>query len=173
MGRLRVIGQSEAEAAMLEATGGGSILIEAQSSGWVCLCAAAGARDGAAPSRTAATGSGRSVAATVGKGNLERGPVHAAKSHGPRGTAAAMAPPVRRARGRRKGFPSVLQPLVLPALKNGGPTWPPANAEAVRVQACFSLIAAIEDTNLLHRGGNHGSLLRTKRCPNPFLIGAA
>jgi triphosphoribosyl-dephospho-CoA synthase len=30
------------------------------------------------------------------------------------------------------------------------------DAEATRVQACFALIAAVEDTNLLHRGGIAG-----------------
>ena len=30
------------------------------------------------------------------------------------------------------------------------------DAEAARVEACFALIAALEDTNLLHRGGLAG-----------------
>ena len=30
------------------------------------------------------------------------------------------------------------------------------DAEAARVEACFALIASVEDTNLLHRGGLEG-----------------
>ncbi|PNE70303.1 hypothetical protein A8H38_31510 [Burkholderia thailandensis] len=32
----------------------------------------------------------------------------------------------------------------------------PHDAEAARVQACFALIAVLDDTNLLHRGGRDG-----------------
>src|SRR5258708_12668146 len=52
------------------------------------------------------------------------------------------------------GFPSVYG-VGLPALKQAA-IMAPADAEAVRVHACFSLIAAVEDTNLLHRGGTTG-----------------
>ena len=53
------------------------------------------------------------------------------------------------------GFPSVYQ-VGLPALHlgriiSGG------DDEAARVQACFALIAKVEDTNLLHRGGTNGA----------------
>lgn len=52
------------------------------------------------------------------------------------------------------GFPTVYD-IGLPALRDaqkltGG------SDEAVRVQTCFALIAQIEDTNLLHRGGPDG-----------------
>jgi triphosphoribosyl-dephospho-CoA synthase len=52
------------------------------------------------------------------------------------------------------GFPSVYQ-IGLPALKRGARTVP-GDAEAARVEACFALIASVEDTNLLHRGGLDG-----------------
>ena len=52
------------------------------------------------------------------------------------------------------GFHSVYN-IGLPALQEGVLT-APADAEAVRVHACFSLIATVEDTNLLHRGGTSG-----------------
>ncbi|KVU85023.1 hypothetical protein WL38_25890 [Burkholderia ubonensis] len=32
----------------------------------------------------------------------------------------------------------------------------PGDPEAARVDACFALIAALDDTNLLHRGGQAG-----------------
>ncbi|MFJ5488730.1 triphosphoribosyl-dephospho-CoA synthase, partial [Hansschlegelia beijingensis] len=32
----------------------------------------------------------------------------------------------------------------------------PGDPEAARVEACFALIAVLEDTNLLHRGGSEG-----------------
>jgi triphosphoribosyl-dephospho-CoA synthase len=38
----------------------------------------------------------------------------------------------------------------------------PGDTEAARVQACFALIASLEDTNLLHRGGMSG--LRYAQC---------
>jgi triphosphoribosyl-dephospho-CoA synthase len=53
-----------------------------------------------------------------------------------------------------RGFPSVYL-IGLPALCRAS-RWVPNDAEAARVQACFALIAAVEDTNLLHRGGAQG-----------------
>jgi triphosphoribosyl-dephospho-CoA synthase len=146
MGRLRVIG-IEAEAAMLEATGGinthrGAIF------GLGLLCAAAGARCSGTVESTAPLGS--VVARRWGKEILS-GPV-TLRSHG------------REARRRygaggarcqaADGFPSVYS-IGLPALEQAA-IMAPADAEAVRVHACFSLIAAVEDTNLLHRGGAAG-----------------
>jgi triphosphoribosyl-dephospho-CoA synthase len=146
MGRLRVIG-IEAEAAMLEATGGinthrGAIF------GLGLLCAAAGARCSGTVESTAPLGS--VVARRWGKEILS-GPV-TLRSHG------------REARRRygaggarcqaADGFPSVYS-IGLPALKQAA-IMAPTDAEAVRVHACFSLIAAVEDTNLLHRGGTAG-----------------
>lgn len=53
------------------------------------------------------------------------------------------------------GFPSVYQ-VGLPALHLGR-TLSGGDEEAARVQACFALIAKVEDTNLLHRGGREGA----------------
>ena len=52
------------------------------------------------------------------------------------------------------GFPSVYE-IGLPALRRAA-LIAPGDGEAARVQACFALIAALEDTNLLHRGGLSG-----------------
>jgi triphosphoribosyl-dephospho-CoA synthase len=52
------------------------------------------------------------------------------------------------------GFPSVLE-VGLPALRLGR-RLAPGNPEAARVQAFFALVAAVDDTNLLHRGGADG-----------------
>ena len=53
------------------------------------------------------------------------------------------------------GFPSVYQ-VGLPALHLGR-SLAGGDDEAARVQACFALIATVEDTNLLHRGGMDGA----------------
>lgn len=52
------------------------------------------------------------------------------------------------------GF-SAVYTVALPALRLGR-RLAPADAEAARVQACMSLIATVEDTNLLYRGGLEG-----------------
>ena len=52
------------------------------------------------------------------------------------------------------GFQSVLE-VGLPALRVGR-RLAPGNQEAARVQAFFALLAAVDDTNLLHRGGADG-----------------
>jgi triphosphoribosyl-dephospho-CoA synthase len=52
------------------------------------------------------------------------------------------------------GFPSVYQ-VGLPALRKAH-LLSPDDTEAARVQACFALIAILEDTNMLHRGGLAG-----------------
>jgi triphosphoribosyl-dephospho-CoA synthase len=53
-----------------------------------------------------------------------------------------------------RGFPSIYL-VGLPALQSAAP-WVPDDAEAARVQACFALIASVDDTNILHRGGMQG-----------------
>jgi triphosphoribosyl-dephospho-CoA synthase len=53
------------------------------------------------------------------------------------------------------GFPSVYD-IGLPALQLGR-VLAPEDAGAASVQACFALIAAVRDTNLLHRGGADGA----------------
>lgn len=52
------------------------------------------------------------------------------------------------------GFPSVYN-VGMPALRRAAQL-APCDAQAARVQACFALIAQLEDTNLLHRGGAAG-----------------
>jgi len=146
MGRLRVIG-IEAEAAMLRATAGvnthrGAIF------GLGLLCAAAGARWSGTVESSAPLGS--IVARRWGKEILS-GPV-TLRSHGLEARRHYGAGGARRQAA--DGFPSVYG-VGLPALKQAA-IMAPADAEAVRVHACFSLIAAVEDTNLLHRGGTAG-----------------
>nr|WP_321985888.1 triphosphoribosyl-dephospho-CoA synthase MdcB [uncultured Lichenicoccus sp.] len=51
------------------------------------------------------------------------------------------------------GFPHVYQ-VALPALRAARAKG--ADERSARVQACFALIAGLEDTNLLHRGGRDG-----------------
>lgn len=52
------------------------------------------------------------------------------------------------------GFPT-LYGVGLPAFRRGG-RLRPDDPEAARVEACLALIAHLEDTNLLHRGGPEG-----------------
>jgi triphosphoribosyl-dephospho-CoA synthase len=146
MGRLRVIG-IEAEVAMLEVTAGvnthrGAIF------GLGLLCAAAGARWSGTVESVVPLGS--VVARRWGK-EILGGPVtlrshglEARRRHGAGGARCQAA----------DGFPSVYG-VGLPALRQAA-IMAPTDAEAVRVHACFSLIAAVEDTNLLHRGGTAG-----------------
>jgi triphosphoribosyl-dephospho-CoA synthase len=150
MGRLRSIGL-RAEAAMRAATGGvnthrGAIF------GLGLLCAAAGAiaeisAEGAAvaPMRLG------HVVVRQWAADIQRGPIPLF-SHG----AAAL----RRygAGGARAeaagGFRSVYE-VGWPALRQGR-SLQPDDPGAPPVQACFALIAAVHDTNLLHRGGGDG-----------------
>jgi triphosphoribosyl-dephospho-CoA synthase len=146
MSVLRKIGL-RAERAMLHATGGvnthrGAIF------GVGLLCAAAGLREGGyADSQTPL---GVHVSHRWGR-EILAGP-RLSDSHG------EMAGSRYGAGGARQeaaqGFPCVYQ-IGLPALRDAARV-APGNAEAVRVQACFALIAALEDTNLLHRGGLDG-----------------
>jgi triphosphoribosyl-dephospho-CoA synthase len=146
MGRLRIIGL-EAEAAMLAATSGvnthrGAIF------GLGLLCAAAGARAGGRVDPALSLGA---VVSRLWGSSILDGPVllHSHGSAARRRFAAGGA----RAEAAR-GFPSVYQ-IGLPALRRGALA-APADAEATRVEACFALIACVEDTNLLHRGGLDG-----------------
>jgi triphosphoribosyl-dephospho-CoA synthase len=146
MGRMRVIGM-EAEAAMLAATSGanthrGAIF------GLGLLCAAAGARAGGRVDPALPLGV---IVSRLWSSSIFDGPV-LLHSHGSA---------VRRrygAGGARveaaDGFPSVYR-TGLPALLRGTRAVP-GNAEAARIEACFALIASVEDTNLLHRGGPDG-----------------
>lgn len=160
MGRLRVIGL-EAEAAMLAATGGvnthrGAIF------GLGLLCAAAGARAAGRADRDLPLGLAVSL---LWDSDILNGPI-LLRSHG-----TAMR---RRygAGGARleaaQGFPSVYD-IALPALHHAR-KHRPADEEAARVGACFALIASVEDTNLLHRGGLPG-LAFAQRSARSFLRG--
>ncbi|PNE76837.1 triphosphoribosyl-dephospho-CoA synthase MdcB [Burkholderia thailandensis] len=151
MPTLRKIGL-RAERAMLAATGGvnthrGAIF------GLGLLCAAAGLR--ASPQHARCTPSaGATLGALVAArwGDEILGGPRLADSHGERagrryGAGGARA----EAAG---GFPRVYA-VGVPALRDGARR-APHDAEAARVQACFALIAVLDDTNLLHRGGRDG-----------------
>jgi triphosphoribosyl-dephospho-CoA synthase len=144
MGRLRVIGVA-AERAMLARTGGvnthrGAIF------GMGLLCAAAGFR---AAYRVSVT-LGAIIAARWGAEILE-GPItlrshgtEVARRHGAGGARAQAA----------AGFPALYE-VALPELRSAR-MLAPGDPEAARVQACMGLIATVEDTNLLYRGGLEG-----------------
>jgi triphosphoribosyl-dephospho-CoA synthase len=153
MDELRAIGV-KAEAAMLAASGGvnthrGAIF------GLGLLCAAAAqTRDGGTLGLFVRRRYGRAIAA---------GPV-ALTSHGARAGRAYGAPG---ARGEAAaGFPSVYA-IGAPALTQGR-RLAPGDPEAARVHAAFALIAAVADTNLLHRGGARG-LAFAQDAANAFL----
>lgn len=109
------------------------------------LCAAAGARAGGRidPRRTL----GQEVSQLWGRSILD-GPVPL-NSHGGKACRRFGAGGARLEAAQ--GFPSIYE-VGLPALRRGARN-APQDPEAARVEACFALIAALEDTNLLHRGG--------------------
>jgi triphosphoribosyl-dephospho-CoA synthase len=143
MDALRAIGL-EAEGAMLAATGGvnthrGAIF------GLGLLCAAAGAASAARLPWGASTLC-RTVRLCWGQA-ITRGPIPL-RSHG---TAALLQYGAGGARAQAAaGFPHA-QKIGLPALR-----LMPGDANAARVQSFFALLATVEDTNLLHRGGTEG-----------------
>ena len=153
MDELRAIGLA-AEQAMLAATGGinthrGAIF------GLGLLCAAVGAAsvgsgfiDGA--SRRPAPMLGEIVRRRWGPA-IVSGPV-LSHSHG---TAALLRFGAGGARAQAAaGFPIVFE-VGLPALRLGR-RFVPGDVQAARVQAFFALLASVEDTNLLYRGGTDG-----------------
>lgn len=156
MPRLRAIGL-EAERAMLRATGGvnthrGAIF------GLGLLCAAAGARlKGARGGRL-----GDVVERLWGEEIL--GTPSAPDSHGGRAARRYGAGGARQEAA--DGFPTLYR-TGLPALRRGA-LLAPGDDEAARVQSCFALIAALGDTNLLHRGGAEG-LAFAQRAARGFL----
>ncbi|WP_323123011.1 triphosphoribosyl-dephospho-CoA synthase MdcB [Burkholderia alba] len=168
MAALRRIGL-RAEHAMLAATGGvnthrGAIF------GLGLMCAAAGRRAaGGAPAATAAT-LGAIVARRWGAEIL--GGPRPSDSHGERAMRRHGVGGARREAA--DGFASVYR-VGLPALRSAA-RLAPGDAEAARVHACFALIAALDDTNLLHRGGRDG-LDFAQRAARVFLarggVGAA
>ena len=143
MGQLRLIG-IEAEAAMLAATGGvnthrGAIF------GMGLLCAAAGFRQLSSPASL-----GEIVRALWAR-DIIRGPIPL-HSHG-----SEMARKHGAGGARREaalGFPSVYAKAI-PALDEGR-ALAPDDPEAARVHAIMRLIASVEDTNILYRGGPEG-----------------
>jgi triphosphoribosyl-dephospho-CoA synthase len=146
--KLRAIGL-DAEEAMLRATGGinthrGAIF------GLGLLAAAAGRRASgfAEPERSLGD-----IVVNTWRSDLLHGPT-------PPGTNGANARRRYGVGGARdeaaSGFPSAYE-IALPALADGD-RLSNGHAEAGRVQAIFALIAALEDTNLLHRGGLAGLL---------------
>lgn len=144
MSRLRKIG-IEAEASMLSCTGGinthrGAIF------GLGLLVAAAGLRQATGTTDTL----GALVARRWGKDILQ-GPVNP-HSHGgvvlrQYGVGGARAQAAQ-------GFPAIYG-LGLPALREGL-SLAKGRAHDARVHLCFCLIAELDDTNLLHRGGQPG-----------------
>lgn len=144
MDRLRAIGVA-AERAMLLATCGvnthrGAIF------GLGLLCAAAGLRRAYGVSRPL----GGLIRERWGEAILS-GPTplrsHGAEAQRRYGAGGARAEAAL-------GLPSVYE-IALPALR-AARELAPGDEEAARVQACMALVAAVADTNLLHRGGLQG-----------------
>jgi len=151
MSCLRAIGL-RAEAAMLVATGGvnthrGAIF------GLGLLCAAAGTTTCLSDDGTVyAAGKLGVIVARRWGDEIQRGPIPL-HSHG---SAALRRYGAGGARSEAAaGFPSIYD-IGLPALRLGR-ALAPQDAGAAAVQACFTLIAAVRDTNLLHRGGADGA----------------
>lgn len=150
MSVLRRIGL-RAEHAMLRATGGvnthrGAIF------GLGLLCAAAGSRstDGPRADSSAIPTLGELVSRNWSAGILA-GP-RPTNSHG---EIAGRRYGVGGARHEAaSGFANVYR-IGIPALREAN-VLRPGDAMAARVHACFALIAAVDDTNLLHRGGETG-----------------
>ena len=162
---LRTIGLA-AEAAMMKATGG----VNAHRGAIFSLgliCAAEGARGyitGSAEERAGAVGE------LWGEAILRRPP--STFSHG--GAAARRFGAGGAREEAAAGFPTSAA-VGLPALRQGR-RLRPADTNAVRVQCFFALMAEVEDTNLLHRGGSDG-LCFARQAASQFLaaggVGAA
>ncbi len=149
MADLRAIGL-KAETAMMRATGG----VNAHRGAIFSLgliCAAAGAKgEGHGVGRAGAEALAEAVGHLWGPA-ISRAPVSAV-SHGGRaarrfgvGGASAEA---------ASGFPTI-RAVGLPALRFGR-SCAPGDPEAARVHCFFALLAVVDDTNLLHRGGADG-----------------
>lgn len=162
--RLRRIGMT-AEEAMLRATGGvnthrGAIF------GLGLLCAAAGYAGRAGSHHD--TGSSPSLGTIVREqwGAVIGAPARADRSHGARARRRYGAGGARaQAAG---GFMHVYQ-IGWPALRHGRQL-ADGDENAARVHCCFGLLAALTDTNLLHRGGLSGLWFARERA-QAFLRG--
>ena len=151
MNTLREIGV-EAERAMMAATGGvnthrGAIF------GLGLICAAAGAvwsGTGRAELQWRANVLGATVRQRWGQA-IMRGPIPL-HSHGTNALRLFGAGGARAQAAA--GFPHVIE-IGLPALRLGR-RLAPDDPEAARVQSFFAILASIEDTNLLYRGGTGG-----------------
>jgi triphosphoribosyl-dephospho-CoA synthase len=151
MNTLREIGV-EAERAMMAATGGvnthrGAIF------GLGLICAAAGAvwsETGRAELQWRATALGATVRQRWGQA-IMRGPIPL-HSHGTNALRLFGAGGARAQAAA--GFPHAIE-VGLPALRLGR-RLAPDDREAARVQSFFAILASIEDTNLLYRGGTAG-----------------
>lgn len=145
MQQLRAIGL-RAEAAMMRATSGinahrGAIF----SLGLICAAAGAiGDAPGSAEARADVVRSlwGDAIADAPASPVSHGG--RAARRYGVGGASAEAA----------AGFPTI-RSVGLPALRHGR-TVAPDETEAARVQCFFALLAVVDDTNLLHRGGADG-----------------
>lgn len=145
MGDLRAVGL-RAEAAMLRATGGvnahrGAIF----SLGLICAAAgAAGPGTDSAEERAEMVGRlwGDAIARAPTSATSHGG--RAARRHGVGGASAEAA----------AGFPTI-RATGLPALRLGR-SIAPDDPAAAHVQCFFALLAVLDDTNLLHRGGAAG-----------------
>jgi triphosphoribosyl-dephospho-CoA synthase len=158
MATLRRIGL-RAERAMLDATGGvnthrGAIF------GVGLLCAAAGLRVSGHGQVNVPLG--RLVAARWGRDIL--GGPRLTDSHGEMASRRYGAGGARQEAAQ--GFPSVYE-VGLPAFQAALQATR-GDTAAARVQTCFALIAVLEDTNLLHRGGPDG-LCFAQQCAQRFL----
>jgi len=158
MSSLRRIG-IDAEAAMLAATSGinthrGAIF------GMGLLCAAAGARSAGRVDRAMSLGA---TVVTLWGQDILAGPV-LLHSHGSRTRLRYGAGGARLEAAR--GFPTVYE-IGLPVFRKASRETL-GNTEAARVETCFALIAELEDTNLLHRGGPSGLRL-ARRLARDFL----
>jgi triphosphoribosyl-dephospho-CoA synthase len=158
MARLRTIGL-DAEAAMLAATSGvnthrGAIF------GVGLLCAAAGAKANGRVDRALSLGAvvsrlwGREILEAPVLRHSHGGSVHHRYGAGGARMEAAL------------GFPTVYE-IGLPALRRAALDVPD-DPEGARAETCFALIAVVEDTNLLHRGGPSG-LRFARRAAQRFL----
>jgi triphosphoribosyl-dephospho-CoA synthase len=145
MDELRAIG-IRAEGAMLAVTGGvnahrGAIF----SLGLLCAGAGvAGQIPASAEASAEAVGRlwGEAIARAPASADSHGG--RAARRYGVGGASAEAA----------AGFPTI-RAVGLPALRHGR-VWAPEDPEAARVQCFFALLAVVDDTNLLHRGGADG-----------------